>query len=277
MKEPVIYKILNVVDGKFYVGSTGNFEGRSRGHRKMLRKGRHHSPYLQAAWNKHGEEAFVFVVVEKVAELSELQAAEDRWLQEHVGKPHCYNTALFSQAPWRGIPKEKHPSFGVPKSEEHRQQISASLKEYYAADPLNHPRTGKRHTPEAIAKIQASLAKSRVGKFERTAETRKRMSEALKGNSCAKGYRRTEAECAAISERMKGTQIWLGKRHSEESKLKMGKPLVAIFPDGTEKQYGTIAMFRQEHGVAPTTIDRALKSGKPLQKGKLKGYSFRYA
>ena len=62
----VIYKIINRVNDKFYVGSTVNKKVRFREHRKQLRGNRHHCKHLQAAWNKYGEVKFDFVVVEEV-------------------------------------------------------------------------------------------------------------------------------------------------------------------------------------------------------------------
>lgn len=281
MKEPLIYKIQNSINGKFYVGSTGNLYERTRCHRNRLRRGKHHCKHLQAAWNKYGEDAFVFIVVEKVSSEELLQAAEDRWLQEHVGKDHCYNTSLYSDAPMRGIPKEKHPSFGLSRSPEHKARISESLKAFYAAHPESHPRIGKKHTLETrkkvSEKVKQAIALGGASVYVRTPETIKKLSESLKGNTCAKGYKRTEEERKAISERMKGTTNFLGKKHSEEAKLKMGRAIIVTDPAGEEKQYGTITLFRMESGLKIPTVQRALKSGKPLAKGPYKGYSFRYA
>jgi len=157
----VIYKIINLINGKFYVGSSTNHSERFRTHRNKLRSGTHHCAHLQAAWNKYGEDKFTFNVVEEIPESESLQAAEDKWLIAHVGKEHCYNVGMRSGAPWRDTPKEQHPQFGVPKSEEQRQKISTTLKEYYAKAPENHPRYGKRHSEETIAKM---IAKKHVPK-----------------------------------------------------------------------------------------------------------------
>ena len=73
----VIYKIRNVVNGKFYVGSTINQKDRFRNHRRLLRKNRHHCAHLQAAWNKYGEDCFKFEVIEHDIPVGALQAAED--------------------------------------------------------------------------------------------------------------------------------------------------------------------------------------------------------
>lgn len=281
MKGQFIYKIINTVNGKFYVGSTINTRERFRTHRKRLRRNMHHAKHLQAAWNKYGEEAFIFHVVESVPEGLSLQEAEDIWLAQHVGKDYCYNKSRYSDTPMRGIAKEEHPNFGKPQSEEQKRAISAALKEFYAKDITNHPRFGKQHSEETKAKIsqkvRAALERGQGGKFIPSEETRKKMSEALKGNQCATGYKRTEAEKEAIRQRMLGNQNWLGKTHTEESKAKMSRAVIAISPDGEETQYVSITALRKDLQVTPPTVDRALKSGKPLTKGKLQGWSFRYA
>lgn len=161
MNEQIIYKIRNLINEKFYVGSTVHVKVRFREHRKQLRGNRHHSKHLQAAWNKYGEEKFIFEIVERIPSEKSLQAAEDVWLAEHVGKEHCYNTGRYSDAPWRGVTGAAHPSFGKPVSAEQKADISCTLKEFYALAPENHPRYGKPHSEESKAKMSVS----RMGKM----------------------------------------------------------------------------------------------------------------
>ena len=59
-----IYIIQNTSNGKLYVGRTNNPSSRKRGHFSELRRGVHGNPKLQNAFNKYGEECFVFSVVE---------------------------------------------------------------------------------------------------------------------------------------------------------------------------------------------------------------------
>ncbi len=61
-----VYKITNKVDGKFYIGSSSDTDDRWVCHKRDLRSGQHINPKLQHAWNFHGEDAFVFTVVEVV-------------------------------------------------------------------------------------------------------------------------------------------------------------------------------------------------------------------
>ncbi len=59
-----VYAIICTITGKRYVGSSKRLYKRLTGHRRSLRKGRHHSAHLQRAWNLYGEEAFVVEILE---------------------------------------------------------------------------------------------------------------------------------------------------------------------------------------------------------------------
>lgn len=276
MSKPVIYKIRNVVNQKFYVGSTINMKERTRTHRNKLRAGKHHTPHLQAAWNKYGEECFVFEVVEEVNSVEELQPAEDRWLEQYVGQLDCYNVGLRSGAPWRGTPKEAHPMFGKPRAEDTTKAISEAVKRRYK-DLDYTPRTGKCHTEATkvaiSAKVQAALAEGRSGKFIPSEETRKRMSQALKGNQNAKGHIRTEEHRRKLAEANKGNQNWLGKRHTDESKAKMSKRVLEVT---TNTEFPSLTAVLEHYGFKMPTLRRALVTGRPLAKGIHKGLQFRY-
>ena len=60
-----VYKITNIVNGKFYIGSSNDIKARWRQHKDKLRVNKHGNTYLQNAWNKYGEENFLFEVVEE--------------------------------------------------------------------------------------------------------------------------------------------------------------------------------------------------------------------
>jgi group I intron endonuclease len=64
-----IYKIINVVNGKLYIGSTMHkFSKRKSEHLTALRKGYHFNSHLQSAWNKYGEENFIFEILERFSD-----------------------------------------------------------------------------------------------------------------------------------------------------------------------------------------------------------------
>jgi len=60
---PGIYKIKNLVNGKFYIGSTCNLKRRKGNHFAELGRNKHRNIKLQNAWNKYGESAFQFEVI----------------------------------------------------------------------------------------------------------------------------------------------------------------------------------------------------------------------
>lgn len=65
MKISGIYKIQSIIKPeRFYIGSAVSFRDRWSSHISRLRKNKHHSPRLQAHFNKYGIEDLVFIIVE---------------------------------------------------------------------------------------------------------------------------------------------------------------------------------------------------------------------
>lgn len=240
----VIYKIRNIVNNDFYVGSTIDSRVRFQDHRRKLRKGKHKNLHLQAAWNKYGEDCFRFEIVEIVSSQDKLFEVEQRWLAEHVGKDYCYNFASDAFAPMRG---RKHSEETICKLKQAAQKTPRG-KEHY-----RYGKTLDEEIRKKIGDTQRGVSKApRVISEEGKAKIRK------------------AAEAGHYSN-------WKGKTHSEESKAKMGRSIIATDPKGVEHTYSTITMLRKELNLTPPTVDRALKSGMRLVKGKVAGWSFRYA
>lgn len=74
-----IYAIINIIDDKHYVGQTSDKDYRWIEHRKQLRGFYHHNIYLQRAWCKHGEDNFVFMVLEVLNNTLSLNVREKYW------------------------------------------------------------------------------------------------------------------------------------------------------------------------------------------------------
>lgn len=87
-----IYAIINRTANKVYVGSAVSVKQRWHLHRSHLRRGISNSRRLQSAWNKHGEEAFSFYMLEAV-EKSRLIEREQLWIDGLMAaNPHIgYN------------------------------------------------------------------------------------------------------------------------------------------------------------------------------------------
>jgi group I intron endonuclease len=232
-----IYKIINVLNQNFYVGSAVNYEKRKARHLWRLRMGDHANRHLQAAWLKYGEQAFVFAVVQPVAEDADLLAAENVWLKEHVGKDYCYNLATDATAPTRGWFGKKNPMWGKTFSQ----------------------------TDEAKAKI-AEASKARIQSNEEKAKRR----ETMRGKPQPAEVR------AKISATLSGAgNPWYGKKRPDHG-AKVSKAVQAVSPEGMTLEYASIAALRERSGMKPPTVNRALKSGKPLARGPYKGWAFKY-
>ena len=89
-----IYKIINVLNNKMYIGSTKNFKKRFQTHLRMLRKNKHHSIKLQRAYNKYGEENFKFEIVEECEYTKNLIIErENYYIKKFNSKENGYNIA----------------------------------------------------------------------------------------------------------------------------------------------------------------------------------------
>lgn len=105
-----IYGILNKVNGKQYIGSAVDFYRRRCEHLSYLRGNKHHSTYLQRAWNKYGEVNFIFIILEKVENKEDLISREQWWMDTR--KPE-YNIA-----------KKAGSQLGFKHSQETRDKLS---------------------------------------------------------------------------------------------------------------------------------------------------------
>ena len=266
----VIYKIRNVVNNKFYVGSTVDSRKRFWAHRKALRLGTHDCVYLQRAWNKYGEDCFKFEIVEQLNSKEDLYPAEQKWLDEHFGKDYCYNVAAHADSPMRDA------------SPEIRAKLAAKTKAWLERD--GHPRQGYKCTPEEIA-LSAERRKGkhagedhyRYGKTV-SEEVRKKIGDTQRGVKKPAGRKVSAEGMAKIRAAAEAGHYshWKGRAHTDESRDKMGRAIVAVEPNGSIIVFATITKLRQALSLTPPTVDRALKSGKPLTKGAKEGWAFFY-
>lgn len=230
-----IYKIINVVNNKFYIGSAVNFSRRKTRHFSELRTNKHNNSKLQNAWNKYGEDAFVFAVVEEIKDKGLLLEVENRWLKEHVGKDYCYNIGVDATAPMLGMSGEASPTWGY------------------------------KHTKNSLKKIGAA-SKTRVQSEEEKAKRRKSM----------KGHHVATSTRAKISATLSGEgNYWYGKKRPDHG-AKVSRAVVVTDPNGKVTEYASITVLREEMKLKPPTVNRALKSGKPLVRGPYKGWLFKY-
>jgi len=124
-----VYRIRNMINGKVYVGSSVNVRNRLNRHRRWLLAGRHGNRHLQAAFNAHGRDAFVFDVVDAVHDAAskrrlgllkpQLLQWEQLWM-DHYGS--CDQELGYNINP------RAESCLGVVHSEETRRKASAAQR-----------------------------------------------------------------------------------------------------------------------------------------------------
>ena len=182
-----IYKIRNLSNDKCYVGSAANVFKRWRVHKCYLKSNKHRNVHLQRAWNRHGEQNFVFEVIEEVQDKIKLIEREQYYLD--ALRPE-YNicaiagsclgikrSAEVKQKMSEAKKGEKHPFYGKTFSEEHRQKMSESKmgeKHYLFGKHLSE------ETRQKMSEAQKGERHHCFGKHP-SEETKQKMSESKKG------------------------------------------------------------------------------------------------
>ena len=133
-----IYRIRLKDDPKCrcYIGSSCDIWDRWVRHKKDLRNGKHHAIKLQRAWNKYGEDAFIFEVVE-VCWVTESMQWEQQWLDIY-GEKRLFNSSMFA---------------GSLRGYEHTPETRAKMSAAKMGNPSN---LGKKLTAEHKANISAT-------------------------------------------------------------------------------------------------------------------------
>jgi predicted GIY-YIG superfamily endonuclease len=84
-----IYGIQNKNNSKIYVGMTTQGIMRWSKHKSALRSQKHHVSSLQEDWNKHGERAFVFEIIEELpcdTAKDELITKEEEYIKQYLNE-----------------------------------------------------------------------------------------------------------------------------------------------------------------------------------------------
>lgn len=227
--ESGVYRILNKVNNKRYIGSTeGTFKGRWINHRSDLNKRKHVNRHLQSAWLMYGAASFEFQVVERCHPDKCLER-EQYWMdKEDVCNPDKGYNIL--------------PKAGSPRGREVSQETR---------DKISKAHTGMKRSEETRAKFSAM----RKGKAPIAATE-----AAAKAN---KGRKRSQAFCDNLSQKMTGREVTeetrakvsatkkaqhaadptlrektaaknRGKKHTEEHKAKIGNSHWKNRPDAEE-------------------------------------------
>lgn len=216
MAESGIYAIINVVNGKCYVGSAVNLERRWREHRRQLKSGAHPNRYLQSAWLKYGEGSFEFSVL--------MDCSHERLIEEE-------QKAMDRMAPEYNLSPTAGSTLGFKFSEESRAKLSRSMM-------------GKGRGVARDPALVAKTAEAHRGKV-RPPETGRKISEKLKGRQ------RDPAHVEAAASKLRGR-----KRPPEEVKHLIGNKHACgqVFSD--ERRASMAAATREQYANGERSRER---------------------
>lgn len=162
-----IYEIVNLVNGKRYIGSAKSLKNRRSQHWTRLKGGWHHNRKLQRSWNKYGAESFQFRVL-LCCRVIDLLLFEQR--------------AIDAIRPELNICPTAGSTLGRVHSKETRTLIALS-------------KVGLKMAPRSVEHREA-LSRANKGKPKDPAHLEKLLSGRRK-------YVRTEEDCKAVSLAMK--------------------------------------------------------------------------
>lgn len=214
----VVYAIVNIVNGKLYIGSTVDFEKRKSAHKRQLRSGTHHSKHLQRAYNKYGESVFEFRILEYVDRRDQLLEREQFHIDSHKSylRSKGYNVSrkatncvLYGEEHWTfGVPSDQHPLYGRRHTEETKKKISDALSgERHPCYGKPSPLRGKP-LPESTKKKISEAVKGRTSYWkgkQLPEEVREKISRATKGRAVSeKVIHKSPEWCRNISRGKKG-------------------------------------------------------------------------
>jgi group I intron endonuclease len=206
-----VYMIEHTASGKKYVGSAAkSFSRRWHTHRSRLRNGTHHSRHLQAAWDKYGEEAFVFRIVEPCLP-EHATGVEQVFIDWYKSTDREFG---YNIAPVAGS------CLGIKRTAETCAKLSVAKK-------------GRKLTAEHCAKLSSALiGNSRARGNILSSETRERMSDSKTGQrhsdeSYEKAASKNRGRKASVESRAKmslgqlGNKNGLGRKHSDAVRAKI--------------------------------------------------------
>lgn len=224
LRQSGIYEIRCLVNGKVYIGSAVWIAKRWRHHREALRKGSHHSPTLQRAWNKYGEGAFEFSVLllappERLIELEQAELDARRAAQPGQG---------FNVNPVAGsnLGRVFGPEFG---------------------EKIRKAKLGTKLTPEQCAAISERMkGNQHLRGHEHTAETLAKLRTARAGKKPALGMVHGPDARAAVSAAHKGKPLsdehkrkisasHVGKKHSAEHTRNVARAQAKLTPEKVQQ------------------------------------------
>jgi group I intron endonuclease len=197
-----IYCIEHTASGRRYVGSAVNVEGRWTVHRCTLKSRNHHNSYLQNCWDKYGEAAFNFHLLEECPK-EQLTLREQAWMDHYnvCDSDHGFNLQPMARSP-----------LGSKMSLETLAKMSESAKKRNS-DPIYKEKLRER--------VREQWASGNLHIVERTEAFRAKLSAGIKASEKMKAARaslemRAKMSASAKARHVREKALW-GESHAERN------------------------------------------------------------
>lgn len=205
MKKSGVYKIVNIVTGQEYYGSSVNIHKRKGEHFNRLKAGKHGNQKLQRSFDKYGIASFSFFVVEITS--------------NYINREQYF---LDTLNPFFNICKKVNDFTSIPRTKEWSENIAKANRGRKISEE-----TRQRLRDSHLGKIPANKG------IPMSYETKRKVSESKKGSiPWNKGVKtgRNEKQIAAI----KGIRFSdeRKKKHSLSLLGKKSKPVIQLSLDG---------------------------------------------
>ena len=250
-----VYKISNILSGRYYIGYSTNINRRFTVHRSKLKQNCHDNIFLQRAYNLDGEDKFIYEIIHICHTEEEAKEIELQYLTDLTIRNIIYNLNFNNSG---GDLLKNHPD-----KEKIREQILKS-----------HAETINKMTPEERSQKYGKFGdKNGMYGKTHTEEVRKMNSELKKGNTYCKGKKASEETRQKMSENAKlkigDKNPFYGKHHSEETiqkikekgKGRLPPNIIKILIDGNI--YISITEAGRQLNIPVPTILWRLKSKNP--------------
>ncbi|SRR3990167_8468792 len=228
IKIPGIYKIVNKINNKVYVGSSKNVSNRWSGHKQNLKHNKN-SPnkHLQRSWNKYGKENFQFIMLESII----VERKNEQELKTYLAERENY---------WKDFYRSNDPKCGYNKL----LICESSL--------------GYKHTIEA----KKNMSEAHKGK-KLSLEHRKKLSEVRKGRIVSKETREkisiAHFGMVRSSEARKNMSLaHFGKCGEKSSRRILTEEQVFEIIKKYKNKEGSYSELAQEYGVSKATISHII-------------------
>ena len=126
-----IYKIVNKLNDKYYVGSSQNIKTRIRKHFELLKRNVHHGIYLQNSYNLYGKNSFDVFLLEECS-IDELIITEQKYLDSIVDWKMVYNMNRIASG--GGCDLSNHPNQQQIRENMSKSNIGKHTKPFFIND-----------------------------------------------------------------------------------------------------------------------------------------------